>query len=115
MLRRKAYDRLVEWKGRQDHKSLLIRGQRQVGKTFIIREFSKTYENSTYVDLSSNARMRRAFRDSIEVEDVLEVLMLQDRTFDPYSGRCLIILDEIQSSPWALRLSRASQRTGGSM
>lgn len=112
MLRRKAYDRLVEWKGRQDHKSLLIRGQRQVGKTFIIREFSKTYENSTYVDLSSNARMRRAFRDSIEVEDVLEALMLQDRTFDPYSGRCLIILDEIQSSPWARQALKSFTEDG---
>ena len=112
MLRRKAYDRLVEWKGRQNHKSLLIRGQRQVGKTFIIREFSKTYENSTYVDLSSNARMRRAFRDSIEVEDVLEALMLQDRTFDPYSGRCLIILDEIQSSPWARQALKSFTEDG---
>ena len=64
MLKRKAYDRLVEWKERPGHKSLLIRGQRQVGKTFIIREFAKTYENSTYVDLSKNARMRRAFRES---------------------------------------------------
>ena len=101
MLKRKAYDRLVEWKERPNHKSLLIRGQRQVGKTFIIQEFAKTYENSTYVDLSKNARMRRAFRESIEVEDILEALMLQDRAFDPCPGRCLIILDEIQSSPRA--------------
>ena len=112
MLRRKAYDRLVEWKERPGHKSLLIRGQRQVGKTFIIREFAKTYENSTYVDLSKNARMRRAFRESIEVEDILEALMLQDRAFDPSPGGCLIILDEIQSSPRARQALKSFTEDG---
>ena len=46
MLRRKAYDKLVEWKNKSDKQSLIVDGARQVGKTFIIREFAKTnYKN----------------------------------------------------------------------
>lgn len=55
-LKRKAYDRLVEWKGRADHAPLLIRGQRQVGKTYLVREFSKKYPSHAYVDLSGMPR-----------------------------------------------------------
>lgn len=36
MLKRKMYDELLEWKSREGHKSLLIRGQRQTGKTYIV-------------------------------------------------------------------------------
>lgn len=101
MLRRKVYDRLMEWRSREGHKPLLVRGQRQVGKTYIIREFAKTYDHSIEVDLSKNARIRGAFAESSSVDDVLEALMLEDRSFDPVPGRTLIFLDEIQSCPSA--------------
>lgn len=42
-LRRKIYDDLMEWRSRPGHKPLLLRGQRQVGKTFILREFARSY------------------------------------------------------------------------
>ena len=45
MLRRKITDTLVEWKNRP-HKCLLVKGQRQVGKTFSITEFARTYYDS---------------------------------------------------------------------
>lgn len=69
MLRRKALDRLMEWKERPSHKSLLIKGQ--VGKTFILKEFAKTYETSAYIDLSNNADMRAAFDGDINVDDIV--------------------------------------------
>ena len=46
MLKRKIYDVLLQWKNRKEKKCLLVKGARQIGKTFIIREFGKTeYEN----------------------------------------------------------------------
>ena len=54
MLRRKVYDRLMEWRGR-DHNCLLVKGQRQVGKTFIIREFAKAnYRKLIDINLHDN-------------------------------------------------------------
>ena len=54
MLRRKVMDTLVEWKNRP-HKCMLIKGQRQVGKTFIIRRFAESeYENLIEIDFSKD-------------------------------------------------------------
>ena len=41
MLRRKIYDKLMEWKSQKDHNCLLVKGQRQVGKTYIIKKFAE--------------------------------------------------------------------------
>lgn len=101
MLRRKVYDSLMEWRSSEGHKPLLVRGQRQVGKTYIIREFAKTYDHSIEVDLSKNARVREAFFESSSVDEVLEALILEDSSFDPVPGKTLIFLDEIQSCPSA--------------
>ena len=49
MLKRKIYRELVAWKESDDHKALVIKGARQVGKTFIVREFAKdNYEHHEY-------------------------------------------------------------------
>ena len=101
MLRRKAYDLLLEWKHRPGHKSLLVRGQRQVGKTYIIREFSKTYDYCIEVDLSVNSRMRQVFEESSNVDHIIQMMTLEDHRFKPVPGKTLIFLDEIQSCPSA--------------
>lgn len=44
MLRRKIYEKLVEWKANKQKECLIIKGARQIGKTYIVREFAKTYE-----------------------------------------------------------------------
>lgn len=101
MLRRKALDRLMKWKERPSHKSLLIKGQRQVGKTFILKEFAKTYETSAYIDLSNNADMRAAFDGDIDVDDIVTSIEISNPGLELRPGNCLIILDEIQSYPRA--------------
>ena len=101
MLRRKAYDRLIQWKGREGHKPLLIRGQRQVGKTFIVTEFSKTYKSYAYVDLSRDAEMRDMLSRSIEVNDIMTALSVRNPDFHPILGNTLLFLDEVQACPWA--------------
>ena len=59
MLKRKIYDILLQWKNKKEKKCLLVKGARQIGKTFIIREFGKTeYEN--YIESCKNKIWSRA-------------------------------------------------------
>ena len=95
------YGKLLEWKSRKSHKSLLIRGQRQTGKTYIVEEFAKSYSNSMTITLDKNAQMRKAFRDASSVDDVIDQLEAGNPRFDAVEGDTLIFLDEIQSCPSA--------------
>ena len=66
MLRRKITDTLVEWKNRP-HKCLLVKGQRQVGKTFSITEFARAnYDSYVEYDLIANKSSRRIFEGDLE-------------------------------------------------
>ena len=61
MLWRTVWDRLLAWKARPHH-PLVISGFRQVGKTYIVREFARScYENVVYLDLRANTRVHAAF------------------------------------------------------
>ena len=51
MLKRKAYEKLLEWKNSADKKSLMINGARQVGKTYLVREFGKK-EYSSFIEVN---------------------------------------------------------------
>ena len=66
MLRRKFYNRLLEWKKKEKKMPLLVKGARQVGKTFIIRQFAKTY--ATYVELNflENPEHCRVFEGALD-------------------------------------------------
>ncbi len=100
MLRRKCLKSLQDWKSREGHKSLIVRGQRQVGKTFIIQEFSKEYEHSLYVDLSKSPSIRELFNGDLDVDRLVMGLNAIVDGADIIPG-ALIILDEIQSCPRA--------------
>ena len=55
-MKREIYEKLLEWKSRRDHKPLVLDGARQVGKTYILKEFgSKEYKNFSYVNLDKDA------------------------------------------------------------
>ncbi len=101
MLRRKIYSRLQEWKGRK-HKSLLISGQRQVGKTYAIRRFgSENYKNVVFIDFSKDAVLKRVFNGNLDVDTITGTLelYLPNAVFEP--GSTLIVFDEIQECPRA--------------
>ncbi len=100
MLRRKVFDSLMEWKHRPGHDPLLLRGQKQVGKTYILKEFAKTYEGSAYVDLSKDRPMIDFFRKGPTVDELVQVIQLNDPSSNLSEG-CLIILDEVQTCPEA--------------
>lgn len=97
MLKRKIYDSLLEWKGRE-HKCLIIEGQRQVGKTTVIDSFGKEqYENYVYLNLSENTDLHDVFRDGRGADDIIKGLsVMSGKIIVPGS---LIFLDDVHECP----------------
>ena len=96
MLKRKIYDTLMEWKGRK-HKSLVISGQRQIGKTFIIREFAKQeYDNILELNFAENPNDKEIFIGSLSTDSIIQRISVSYLSIDIVPGRTLIFLDEIQ-------------------
>ena len=72
MIERKIYKRLEQWKERVDHKPLLVKGQRQVGKSFIIEEFAKNdYGNYIILDFNTDKAARKLFKDSLDPDSIV--------------------------------------------
>ncbi|MDL2264269.1 ATP-binding protein [Synergistaceae bacterium OttesenSCG-928-I11] len=99
---RSAIERLNKWKEQPGRKPLVIRGARQVGKTWLMREFgASAYSNTVYVNMDNNSTMRELFSGDVRVERVVAGLELYTgQKIDPHGT--LLILDEIQEVPQAL-------------
>ncbi len=101
MLRRKAMDDLIRWRSKPEHKCLLVRGQRGVGKTTLILEFAKSYEHSVYFDLSKDEAARPIFDGDLDVDRLVDAMRILRPGSVISPGNTLIILDEIQHCPRA--------------
>lgn len=99
---RTAIEQLQKWKAKQRRKPLIIRGARQVGKTWLMKEFgANAYERVVYVNFDNNERMRNLFEGSLEVERLVTGLELYaGHKIDP--DNTLLIFDEVQEVPKAL-------------
>ena len=96
-MKRKITQQLVEWKNSSARKPLILNGARQVGKTFILREFGReNYKNTVYVNLESNGTVASMFNDDISPSKLIKYLEAEtgERILP---NETLIILDEIQS------------------
>ena len=95
-------DALVAWKDGSRRKPLILNGARQVGKTWLLKEFGRTqFENVAYVNLDDNPRMREQLELGYDIPRI--VLAIQFETGEVVSeGGTLIVLDEIQACPKAL-------------
>ena len=100
MLRRKITDALMEWKSRPKRKSLLVRGARQVGKTYSIDDFGrKNYSSYIYINFEKDPSYASIFAGSKDVDSIATRMSLffPEAAFIP--GDTLIFLDEIQNCP----------------
>lgn len=99
MLRRKAYDKLLEWKQEKNKKALCIIGARQIGKTTLVRQFAK--EQYTYfVELNflTDEKAAQIFAGELSAEQIITNLTAYiQQKLEP--GKTLILLDEIQECP----------------
>lgn len=96
-MKRKITQQLIEWKNSTSRKPLILNGARQVGKTFILREFGReNYKNTVYVNLESNGTVASMFSDDISLSKLIKYLEAEtgERILP---NETLIILDEIQS------------------
>ena len=97
-----AIEKLQEWKISKYRKPMFIEGARQVGKTWLMREFGRVaYQDAVYINFDSNSQMKELFENDLNVERIMLGLEL-------YAGKkinaenTLIIFDEVQEVPRAL-------------
>lgn len=101
-MKRKIMQDLLKWKEKPNRKPLILQGARQVGKTWIMKEFGRqNYPYVAYVNLDHNLHMQESFQKDFDVQRILEDIGIETHTrIRP--NETLIILDEIQEIPLAL-------------
>lgn len=103
MLKRKILAQLIDWKNKKNHKSLIITGQRQIGKTYIVENsFSKEYESFIEINFVKNRDAIKIFDGNLDVETLMLSIsaLVQGAKF--ISGKTLILFDEVQECPNAI-------------
>jgi len=101
-MQRKIIKSLLEWKNSSDRKPLLLKGARQTGKTWLMKEFGKTaYRNTAYIDFFNNQQARNIFESDLKPRRIIEELgFISGESISP--GETLVIFDEIQECNRAL-------------
>ena len=98
MLKRKAYQKLIEWKNNHSHSSLMIKGARQVGKTYLVREFgNKEYKSFIEINFIKNRDLKRIFDGTLDAESLYKRMTAMIDGIKLIEGDTLIFLDEIQA------------------
>jgi predicted AAA+ superfamily ATPase len=102
MLRRKIVEQLSCWKARADRKSLVVKGARQVGKTYSIDRFAKeNYRSYIYIDFEKTPSLKRIFEGDLDTTTIIKQLTLNVPGAHIVPGETVIFLDEVQSCPGA--------------
>lgn len=97
-MKRKAIEELYRWKARTDRKPLIVQGARQVGKTWLMKEFAKeAYKKCAYVNFEDNDMLRQLFQNDFDIPRIIN--SIQWTTGVTIDADTLIILDEIQEAP----------------
>ncbi|MCK4979957.1 MAG: ATP-binding protein [Candidatus Delongbacteria bacterium] len=96
---------LLDWKNRKDRKVLLVRGARQVGKTYSVRSLGKIFDNYLEVNFEENREIHNFFSETLSPQDIVKKLSLYfQQSIIP--GKTLLFFDEIQANPDAIRSLR---------
>lgn len=97
-----AIEKLYKWKESRRRKPLIIEGARQVGKTWLMKEFGgKAYQDTIYINFDSNSRMSELFSEDLNVDRlIMGIELYAGKKIDP--DHTLLIFDEVQEAPKAL-------------
>jgi predicted AAA+ superfamily ATPase len=102
LLKRKIYDDLLSWKAKDDKLCLLVRGARQVGKTFIIELFAReNYKHYTFINFDKNPHYKAIFDGDLDASTLIKQISLRVPGAELVPGGTLLFLDEIQNCPRA--------------
>ena len=99
MLERKITKVLLDWKNNTiiKKKALIIKGLRQIGKTFIVKQFAKeNYENQIYINFKNNDDLKSVFEENLNVDRILMDLSSKMPNIKLIPYKTIIIFDEIQ-------------------
>jgi len=101
-MKRNVMQLLIEWKNSEDRKPLILEGARQVGKTWIMKEFGETqFEDYVYFNFDKEIELKEIFENNKDAHRIIEKLsLISNKLINPNST--LIILDEIQECSEAL-------------
>ena len=102
MLRRKAYQQLLEWKNSRRSKSLkealLIKGARQVGKSYLVEKFAENeYDSFIKINFIEQPELKNVFNGSKNPDDIYNRLSIYKPDLKLIPGKTLFFLDEIQN------------------
>ncbi len=104
-MKREIIQYLREWKNRKNRNPLILRGARQVGKTYIIEKFAKTdFKNCLKINLEEKPELKRLFFDNNVKRILTEITILLNE--DVNYGNTLLFIDEIQTCPEAIQSLR---------
>ena len=97
MLKRKMYDKLLEWKNTKKKECLLLKGARQVGKTYLVRQFGKNeYDSFIEINFHMQSSLKVIFEGDRSAEEVYKRITANIPGVKLVPGKTLIFLDEIQ-------------------
>ena len=99
MLKRKIFNTIEEWKNTKNQECLLIKGARQVGKTFIVDEFAKKYSSYIKLNFIENPELKEIFDGDISATEIYKRISLKVLNVEFIENDTLIFLDEIQECP----------------
>lgn len=101
-MERQFYQKLIRWKASNLRKPLVLRGARQVGKTYLLKDFAKReYSDHVYINFDEEPQFASIFNENLDPNRIIKELNIYfKKTIEP--GSTLIVLDEIQECPQAL-------------
>ena len=100
LLKRKIDSYLEAWKQNPNHKPLIIKGARQIGKTESVRAFGKAnYESVLEINFVLQKKFRGIFDDGYEVDTIIKNISLLEPSWEFIPGKTLIFFDELQKCP----------------
>ena len=101
-MERTAMEQLLRWKARKNRKPLIIHGARQVGKTWLMKEFGRRYfQKVVYISFDNNSHMENVFNLDFDIDRIISALRIEAGA--PFTAEdTLLIFDEIQEVPRAL-------------
>ena len=103
MIKRKLYDYLLNWKNTKGKEALVIKGARQVGKTFLVREFGKNeYESFIEINFLKNGSYKSIFlNENLSADEIYKRISAYIPNVNYIQNKTLLFLDEIQVCPQA--------------
>ena len=114
-MKRKVLDNLISWKNDSQRKALLLRGCRQIGKTYIIREFLKdNYSGYIEINLEKNRDLHMIFQNNDRsAKSIIDRLLFDVKPIGKMiDGKSAIFIDEIQACPAAYSSLKALSDEG---